>query len=225
MFLRHRQWYGLCATALLGMAAPAAGGGFAGGPTIGSLGVGAEASWFLGDRLSLRASAHGINWGIDGSQGGVDYDADLRLRSAGGWVDWAPFGGRFQLTGGLLLNGNEVKGRGIARDGEYEIGGQVFSAEDVGQLDASVDFNSVAPYLGLRWRFGPGRLGPGIGMGLDLGILFQGSPKVSLTSSGGSLSNEPALLEALRAEEAEFEDDIDKYDLFPVAMLSLFYRF
>jgi hypothetical protein len=60
---------------------------------------------------------------------------------------------------------------------------------------------------------------------LDAGVVFQGSLDVALTSTGGSLSGDPDLQAALAAEEAQLEDDIDEFDLYPVLALGVGYRF
>ena len=41
-------------------------------------------------------------------------------------------------------------------------------------------FNKVAPYLGIGWG-NPVQNGKGWGMISDIGVLFQGSPKTTLT--------------------------------------------
>lgn len=199
----------------------------AGGPslgvTAGTLGVGIEAGYAVGERFAFRVAAHEYDLDVDGEEGGIDYDAELRLSSMGAWADWYPLGGVFRITAGWLRNDNAIDGEGRPEPGGYELGGQVFTVAETGVLHADVDFRRSAPYLGLGWRWG--FEGRGLAFVADLGVLFQGSPRVTLRSVGGSLSGDPLLVAALAREEMDLEDDLDDYEYYPVAAVGLLYRF
>lgn len=215
---------GLLALILGGNAAADNGGGLSLGAAAGTLGLGAELGYAVNSNFGIRVGVYGLTWDVDGEESGIDYDADLDLSSAGAYVDWHPFGGAFRLTGGWFVNDNAIDATGRPGAGDtYDIGGVSFTSAEVGNLTADVDFGSSAPYLGLGWNFG-GNDG-GLGVSLDLGVLFQDSPDITLASRGGSLSDEPALQQALRDEERELEDDVDEYDLYPVLSLGVSYRF
>jgi hypothetical protein len=207
-----------------GNAAADEGGGLSLGVAAGTLGLGAELGYAVNRNLGIRVGVYGLTWDVDGKEGGIDYDADLDLSSAGAYVDWHPFGGAFRITGGWFVNDNGIDATGRPGAGDtYDIGGTTFTSDEVGRLTASVDFGSSAPYLGLGWNFG-GQDG-GLGISLDLGVLFQDSPDITLVSRGGTLSGQPALQQALRDEERELEDDVDEYELYPVVSLGVSYRF
>lgn len=199
-------------------------GGFSLGVAGGTLGFGAEMAYAVNPQLAIRLGAYGGSYGVDGEESGIEYDGDLDLSSVGAYVDWHPFSGAFRVTAGWFANDNELKGTGVPEDGDvFEIGDDTFTTEEVGQLNAKATFGNSAPYLGVGWNFF-GTDG-GFGLGLDLGVLFQDSPDITLTSTGGSFSDEPQLQQALADEAAQLEDDVDKYDLYPVASLSVSYRF
>ena len=104
-----------------------------------------------------------------------------------------------------------------------EIGGVTFTEAEVGTLKGTAELGSSAPYLGLGWAWG--LADGGLAFSLDLGVLFQDSPDIELSSTGGTLSDEDALQDALADEEAQLEDDLDQYDLYPVVSLGVLYRF
>ena len=135
--------------------------------------------------------------------------------------------GRFRVSVGGLLNGNEARGTGKPTNGSYTIGGITFTAAEVGTLDGKVDFNSAAPYVGVGWVFGAAadRARRGLGWSIDLGTMFEGTPKVTLTSTGGTQSNNPVLLDALNTEEQNIQNDIDVLRIYPVVEFGLLYRF
>ena len=60
--------------------------------------------------------------------------------------------------------------------GSYSIGNRTYTGAEVGTITGTVDFASSAPYFGVGWgNATSGRLG----IALDLGLVFQGTPQVS----------------------------------------------
>jgi hypothetical protein len=71
-----------------------------------------------------------------------------------------------------------------------------------------------------------GRIAPGFTLGFDVGVGFQGKPKVeSLVATGGTLSATPELQAELVKERAKIEDEIGDFDVWPIAQLSFLWRF
>jgi hypothetical protein len=199
------------------------------GPTLGvaasTPGLGVELAWSFNEHLAVRAGGYAFNYDYDGEESGVDYESELDLRSAGLFLDWHPFGGAFTVSGGVYANGNEINAVAVPDAGDsYDIGGATFTSAEVGTLAAAVDFNSTAPYLGLGWRSLGGEDG-GFGWHAELGVMFQGSPDVEMTSTGGTLSGNPVLQSEIAAEETDLESEVDQYDLYPVLSLGLSYSF
>jgi hypothetical protein len=190
-----------------------------------TLGVGGEVGYGLGRFLAVRTGAYAYNYTADSAHGGIEYDAQLDLASAGAYLDWHPFAGTFRLSAGWLFNNNELTGTGRpGADGNYAIGDASFTPAQVGKLTSTGEFRSSAPFLGVGWRFG-GRDGRGVALSLDAGVVFQGVLDMRLQSRGGSLSEDPDFRAALAAEEAELQAEVAGYDLFPVVTLGLGYRF
>jgi len=210
---------------LAGSAIPAAAGDFSLGAGASTLGAGAEAGYAFNDRLGVRLAGYAASISQNGEESGIEYDGDLDLANVGVYLDWQPFAGAFRVSAGWFATDNTIDALGDpGAGGTYEIGGFTFTEEQVGTLRASADLSgSSAPYLGAGWVWG--RDNGGLQWSLDLGVLFQGSPTVELTSTGGTLSDEPELLDALAEEEADLEDDIDKYDLYPVVSFGIGWRF
>lgn len=191
-------------------------------PTISTLGLGVEAGVRMNDLVGLRLGGNWFQFSFDQEIDEINYDADATLGSVGALLDLHPFGGGFRVTGGARLNFNqaELTGRG---EGTVEIDGQVFDADDVGTLDGDVEFDTIAPYLGIG--YGGALLGGALILTFDLGVMYQGSPDVELTANTGVLADDPALQAALAAEEADIEDDYEDYVFFPVVGLAATYRF
>jgi hypothetical protein len=112
----------------------------------------------------------------------------------------------------------------------YDIGGVPVPVSILGTLDADVDFDPIAPYAGLGFGRAPGS-GSGLGVTLDLGVLFQGKGDVTLTPRipAGSPLNDPVARQAFQIlvdrEERDLQDDVNDYDMYPVVSLGISYRF
>ena len=199
---------------------------FAAGVSVSTLGWGVELAATLGSRFGLRLGAHQGSVDRDFTEDGVDYEGDLELESASLLLDWHPTGGAFRLSGGAIVNRNEIVARASADDLLLEIGDVVIPASQVASLRGTASFDSHSPYLGIgaSTHFGRER---GWGFLFDLGVVFQGSPEVDLE---GSLIPELATLEPLfqtqlRIEEENLEREIDEYDLYPVISLGVSFSF
>ncbi|MEO7386300.1 MAG: hypothetical protein ABIX37_05130 [Gammaproteobacteria bacterium] len=203
---------------------PAVAGDFSLGATASTLGFGVEGGYAFNDRFGVRLGGYAFSMGQDGEESGIEYDGDLDLSNVGAFVDWHPFAGAFRVSVGWFATDNGLDAVGTpGPGGTYEIGGETFTEAEVGTLRATADLGSSAPFLGAGWLWG--KADGGLAWSLDLGLLFQDSPDIELTSTGGTLSNEAALQDALADEEAELEDDIDQYDLYPVVSFGVSYRF
>jgi hypothetical protein len=95
---------------------------------------------------------------------------------------------------------------------------------DIGTLSSSATFNALAPYAGVGWSSGTGKSG-GLSFAFDIGILFQGSPSIENYHATGSVADDPAFQDDVDKEVAKLEDDLDSYKFYPVAALTLTYRF
>jgi hypothetical protein len=200
------------------------------GATAGTLGIGAELTISGSSHVQGRLGIHGYSYSERREESDIEYDADANLRTATGFLDWHPGGRGFRLTGGLVYNGTEVKGTSLPpSSGFYNIGGVQVPVALLGTLDGKIDFDPVVPYAGLGWGSAPGR--SGLGFTMDAGVMFQGKGKAHLTPRipAGSPLNDPTARAALQIlldrEERDIEDDIDKYDLYPVVSLGVSYRF
>jgi hypothetical protein len=190
------------------------------GVKAGTLGLGVEATWRPLPWFDLRGGFNAFDYDDDGSQAGINYEAELRLQSYHATANFRFPMSPFRLSAGLVGNDNELAL--VSREtGTIDVGATTFAADDVGTLQSLTSFDSTAPYLGIGFDFG---LFGKVGMNLDLGVLFQGDPKVTLTSSG-ALADDPAFQQALEEERLQLRDDLDKLKLYPVASLGFNVQF
>ena len=200
--------------------------------TAGSLGGGVELTRSFTPYLDGRLGFHGGNLTQRRRLvADVQYDATAKARTGTAFLDLHPFAGGFRLTGGLVYNGSRVDGTSLQPpSGVDRIGGINVPSSQVGHLQGKVEFQMIAPYLGVGWGgplAGSGRLA----FAFDLGAFYQGEPKVTLTpvlTPGSPIDNSVgrALLAlAVAEEERRAEADLSSYKYYPVVSVGLSYRF
>jgi hypothetical protein len=207
---------GLC-LALLPCAGQA--GGLAVSGRASTLGFGAELTAGLTDKVNVRVGGNLFDYSRSFTQDDDDrFDLDFRLRSVSGILDWHPSGGGFRLSGGVIGNGNQAALVAQAAAASYEIGNGRYAVSDVGALTGTATVGNVAGYAGIG--FGNPVADKRIGLVLDLGVAFQGSPEVTLRATG-PIAGDPAFQADLTREEAEFNDDARRFRYYPVISVGI----
>jgi len=196
------------------------------GAKAGTLGIGIEGRWSPLPWFDIRAGVNQYEYDTGGQQAGIDYDGTLAMDNYFLTGNFRFPLSPFRITAGAYANGNELQLMSQDTGGaDFTIGGEQFSAADVGSLQSTTSFEKTAPYLGVGYDF---ELFGKVGLNLDFGVLWQGEPAVSLYATG--LDTAPpdvqALLgPALEVERLELEDEISDYKAWPVVSLGFVYNF
>jgi hypothetical protein len=190
------------------------------GVTAGTLGAGPEIAYRPLKKLGLRANAAFFNFSHQVDSDGVIYDGKLDLTSFGAAVDFYPFGGHFRVSGGVRVNKNKIK-LTATPTGPVEVGDTTYTPAQIGTLTGSVTTASVAPMATLGWG---GALTKGVTFGFDAGVMFQGAPRVNdLAVSSNSVVK--VTRADIVAEENKINDEVNKFNVYPVVQFSLGYAF
>jgi hypothetical protein len=192
------------------------------GIKVGSLGIGAELTKSLTDKVNVRVGGNFFNYSYEGTEDDIDYDFKLKLKNFTGLIDLHPSGGAFRLSGGLVSNSNVLDATGTTT-GNYSIGNGTYSPSQVGTLAAKVDFKKAAPYAGIGFG-NAGSDGTGVGFVFDLGVVFSGAPKVALNANG-SASSSSSFQSDLRREEASLQEDLNVFKYYPVLAIGISFKF
>lgn len=197
--------------------------GIAIGGTAGTTGLGVEVQVKLGPIFTLRGAIDRLTWATDESYDGIDYDADLAFDTVGGFIDMHPLANGLLISGGAYVGDRDIALAGTPT-GPVDIGGQTWTPSQAGTLNGTVKLRDVAPFIGIGWDdtfYRSGRWG----FRAVAGIAWSEEPEVVLTSTGGSLSNDPAFQARLRDESEQITEDTEGYGLFPVLQMGLNYKF
>ncbi|MDR2093702.1 MAG: hypothetical protein LBP58_10410 [Azoarcus sp.] len=194
---------------------------------LGTTGIGLHVSVPLPvDRLSARFGLNNYDYSLTMNTSDVNYKATLKLNTVDALLNWHPWASNgFRVTAGIVWNGNKVDAKAKPKGGQYEINDNVYDATAAGSLKGKIDFNDVAPYLGIGWGNAPAK--KGWSFSGDLGVLFQGSPSVSLKSrdcsAGATLCQR--LANDVEVERKKLKDDAKDFRYYPVIRLGVSYRF
>ena len=194
--------------------------------TAGTTGLGLHVSVPIQPKLNARVGFGYLNYDDTGSTTDADYNFKMKLRTVDVLADYFPMDNGFRMTGGLVYNGNKVDVDMKAKSGaQYVVNGTIYSAAQAGSINGSVEFKKIAPYLGIGW--GNAVANKGWGFSADLGVMFQGSPRTSLTNSGCQATAAicTRLASDLAVEKTKLNDEVNSFKTYPVLRVGASYRF
>jgi hypothetical protein len=197
---------------LLTALAAAAGSVQAGGVGIraGTTGLGVDLGGDVAPTLGWRLGVSGMNVNTHVDTSDVRYDAKAKVLTGSLLLDWSPLG-PFRISGGFMPNNNKIDLTGQPSGGGSFPAGTTLSGEVKPE-------RSFAPYLGVGYGNVWTR---GVNFYFDLGVMFQGSPEVSLNCASANPAQCAAVQPQLDAERQRVQDKVDKYKYYPVANIGL----
>ena len=201
-------------------------GDFSIGAKAGTLGVGLEAGIEVSEYLGIRTGINYLKFSFDTTISNYDYDFEPEFYNIPLLLDWHPFGDSFRLTAGAYINNNTVDVEGTYRKDliptEYQ---QYSDIVDLARIKGTAEFDTFAPYLGMGWT--SNHAGYGWGVNVDLGVLFQGSAEVTelYIDDPWGAGNHPAVQPLIEIERQAIEDELEQFSYYPVASMSVSYKF
>lgn len=201
--------------------------------SFGTTGLGVEWITPLNDKLRARVMLTYIGIDADLEEDDIDYEAEFSSANFGAVLEWHPFAGGFRVSGGLV--GTNFGFDLLSENGQqsYDIGNDTYSGDL--QLEGDVEFSNVAPYLAVGWSSDLDDYG--LYLGVELGVLYVGSPNLSLDASGEIISedindgrainvgNNADFQADLERERQSLEDELEDYSIYPILTFSVGYRF
>lgn len=193
---------------------------FAAALKISTAGISAEAIRSFNPNFNARLGFSFFSYSVDGGGSSTDdysYKASLGLFSISALADYFPFKKGFKVTAGLVINLNKFKAD-MKPNKSYTVGGDFYTADLLGTMQADISFNKVAPYIGIG--FGNPTAGSrGLGFTLDIGTMYQGAPKADLSATG---LIEPS---ASPEQKEKLESNLNWFKWYPVFSFGLTYKF
>lgn len=208
--------------ALLALPASAAlADGHSVGLKVGALGLGAEYTYSLTDRIALRGALYGSQVGFDAEESDIEYEFDVVWDSLSAGVDFHPLKSPLRLSLAFMQNDNRLEL--FSRPTEnITIGDTSYTPSQVGTLTGGIGFDDTATMAGIGWDWSRDK--SLFGVSLDLGVVDQGSPIVTLSGNGTLLGN-PSFEQDIDDEARQLSDEIEDLDLVPFVSVGFQFRF
>ena len=189
---------------------------------LSTLGLGLEVAFpmisSVDARIGLNSFQKNVTQTSTSNGFATNYYGDLNLKTLEALADWHPFEGSFRLSGGLMYNKNNLRLTGLPSGGTINIGGTDYPVAPGEYVSAEVDFNKMAPYLGIGWGRTPKN--SGLSFTSDIGVLFQGTPKGIVTT------NIPGVAQSdLDQANSDLNDSIKNFKYYPVISIGIGYTF
>ena len=178
------------------------------GAKVGTTGIGGDVAMSVFPLVDARVGWAGGSINRSYSTSGANYDGKMKLNNLNALLDFHPLGPSFRLTGGVIFNDNKYDATGTPSNGLP------------GSFNASVKGNSAAPYLGVGW----GRVaGMGVNFYADLGAMFMGSPKATISANctGASPAQCTALQNQAATEQGALQDKLNSFKIYPVLSIGV----
>jgi hypothetical protein len=102
------------------------------------------------------------------------------------------------------------------------IGDTTYTPAQIGTLTGNIGFDDTATFAGVGWDWS--RDASVFGMSLDVGLVDQGSPVVTLRGTG-TLLGSATFQEDISAEAAELANEVSDLDLVPFLSVGFQFRF
>jgi hypothetical protein len=222
---RHRMFAGAAIVIVFGSCAlPAAAqedGRWGFGVTGGTLGVGPQLTYRAGPHFGVRANATFLSLSRDAEVDDIDYSGDADLRSFGAAVDWYPTGAGLRVSLGGRVNDTSVDLDAAPTTG-VTVGDTTYTPQQLGALAGTVTVDEFAPLLTVGYG---GKLGQGFTFGAEVGVMWQGAPRIDNLRATGPLAGTTLLQADIEREEQRIQDELDEYELWPIVQLEFQYRF
>jgi hypothetical protein len=191
---------------------------------VGTLGAGAEFNYSISDNISARFGLNAYRYKYNTTVNSVNYDFDMNLQTVSALADWYPFSGSFRATGGVFYDNNKISMGANPTGGFYDINGAQYSATGISNLEGRLSFNPAAPYVGIGWG-NPVATGKGWGLTTDIGVLFQGKPRIDMSATCSLAAPTCTQFSAdLEAERAKAESDLSNFKWWPVVSIGISYQ-
>lgn len=190
----------------------------------GTTGIGGSLWITASDRFTITLGYGALDVNEDYSTAEADYSGTANLANGHALLNWHPFKGTFHLSGGAIFANDQIDATATPAAGTtFDFNGVSYPASQVGNLTADARLaDGVVPYAGLGWSTSPRR--EGFGFFASVGVMFSGSVEATLTADG-LLASDPIFQQNLAAEEQDLQNELDKYEIFPVVRVGVMYRF
>ena len=201
------------------------------GLKAGTLGLGLDVSKPINDLISIRFNANTLNYNTTDNSlynSILKTDKKYQLDTKGLLFDFHLL--QLRLTAGAYINNNAfIYTTKPKTKKPVMLNGIGYEIDTIENIETTVTFNKISPYVGVGWGNNGNREGwGGWNLTLDIGLMYHGDPQVDIKAKIND--SVPKLAQhvinaGLKLESKKQEKDFSKYPFYPVIMVGLNYSF
>lgn len=203
-----------------------------------SLGASVQAATGITHSANVRLGFNIFDYNDTFSSDGIHYNGELKLRSV--QATWDQFFGLFHISPGLLIyDGNSGNANATVPPGQsFILNGATFYSGSSNPVTGTgaLSLNKAAPMILIGFGNLLPRNGRHFGFNVEAGVVFQGSPNVSLNLGGttcfdsaqhacANTATDPTVQSSMQAEETKLNHDLNPFRFFPVVSIGFGYKF
>lgn len=184
----------------------------------------------LGGSVNVRFTRHlglvgGVNYfeySHNGEIKGVDYDAKLRFLTERVAVSIYPWSHRsFRINVGAIFDQNRFTGSARSTGGLITLNGNVYTTSQLGTLTLRYEQQPINPYVSIAGNYFYFDKAHHWSLGGELGVMYVGTPRLSVTQTGGSVNASADI----QQYKNTLERDLKRVPVWPVLNIALTYAF
>lgn len=195
------------------------------GVKAGTLGLGLELSTPINSFMTLRLNANKFEYSTtdDSLYSTLLTSAKTyHLDTKGLLLDLHLW--NIRVSTGLYINNNTItylskpkKNIGIVLNNNH------YTLSDVTQIESTVSFNKLAPYLGVGWGNNGGTKGWNVS--IDVGLMYHGDPSLEINLKTNRALTTSTIKNDLETERKKQEKELTNFPFYPVVMIGATYAF
>jgi len=209
------------------------------GVNVSTLGVGIQGAVSVTSHSNIRAGLNAFNFDHSFAKDGIDYNGQLKLRSAQITYDQFLIGSFHISPGVLIYDGNRVNASASVPAGQqFTLGGTNFYSSQANPVSGSGTLSAakVAPMILLGFGNLLPRSEKHFGLSFEVGVVYQGSPRANLNLAGSACLISPAIgcastatdsnvQTSLLSEQTKLNSSLAPFKFYPVVSMGFSYKF
>lgn len=154
-----------------------------------TIGFGVELAKPISERINIRAGASYLDFTFDFGSTVIDLPVNNKVNLQFNTVEllseWRIFKNNISVVGGAYYN---LQSPNTSLSMTFleglQVGELIILPEDLGTLEGDINFSSLIPYAGINFLGNAVPSSGKIGIKLEIGVFYLGSPEVQLSGTG-----------------------------------------
>jgi hypothetical protein len=203
------------------------------------LGGGVEVAARVTHRTNVRAGFDMFSYSRGFNKDSIAYNGQLSFKTVDAHFDIFPFAGKFHVSPGVLAYiGNPITATAAVPGGQsFSLGGTTYYSDTGTPLTGSgnIKFNQVSPMATIGWGNLVPRNHGHFSVPVELGVVFQGSPKATLNLAGNvcdspgvncrPVATDPTVQSNILSEQTKVNNSMSFFKVYPIISVGFGYSF